>query len=58
MAAHFLTPILEAIVALPTNMFYNTGIPTFIWIITNNKPKHKKAKSSLSTLQMINIFLR
>lgn len=38
---------LEAIVALPTNMFYNTGIPTFIWIITNNKPKHKKGKVQL-----------
>lgn len=38
---------LEAIVALPTNMFYNTGIPTFIWIITNNKPEHKKGKVQL-----------
>ena len=32
---------LEAIVALPTNMFYNTGIPTFIWIMTNKKPPQK-----------------
>lgn len=38
---------LESIVALPTNMFYNTGIPTFIWIITNNKPEHKKGKVQL-----------
>ncbi len=38
---------LEAIVALPTNMFYNTGIPTFIWIITNKKPEHKKGKVQL-----------
>lgn len=37
----------EAIVALPTNMFYNTGIPTFIWIITNKKPEHKKGKVQL-----------
>jgi len=28
---------LEAIVALPTDMFYNTGIATYIWIITNQK---------------------
>lgn len=38
---------LEAIIALPTNMFYNTGIPTFIWIITNNKIKNKKGKVQL-----------
>lgn len=38
---------LEAIIALPTNMFYNTGIPTFIWIITNRKPEHKKGKVQL-----------
>lgn len=38
---------LEAIVALPTNMFYNTGIPTFIWIITNNKPESKRGKVQL-----------
>ena len=39
--------LLEAIIALPTDMFYNTGIPTFIWIITNNKPAHKKGKVQL-----------
>lgn len=39
--------LLEAIIALPTDMFYNTGIPTFIWIITNNKPPHKKGKVQL-----------
>ncbi|EDP3769048.1 N-6 DNA methylase [Campylobacter jejuni] len=38
---------LEAIVALPTNMFYNTGIPTFIWIITNKKSEHKEGKVQL-----------
>ncbi|MBZ7957641.1 N-6 DNA methylase [Campylobacter sp. RM9760] len=38
---------LEAIVALPTNMFYNTGIPTFIWILANKKPKHKRGKIQL-----------
>lgn len=38
---------LEAIISLPTNMFYNTGIPTFIWILTNNKTKAKKGKVQL-----------
>ena len=33
---------LEAIVALPLNMFYNTGIATYVWIITNRKPEHRK----------------
>ncbi|EOA2862827.1 N-6 DNA methylase [Campylobacter upsaliensis] len=39
--------LLEAIIALPTNMFYNTGIPTFIWILTNNKIESKKGKVQL-----------
>ena len=30
--------LLEAIVALPTDMFYNTGIATYVWIVTNRKP--------------------
>ena len=38
---------LEAIIALPTNMFYNTGIPTFIWIITNRKKEERKGKVQL-----------
>ena len=33
---------LEAIVALPLNMFYNTGIATYIWALTNRKPEHRK----------------
>ena len=33
---------LEAIVALPLNMFYNTGIATYVWVITNRKPAHRK----------------
>ena len=33
---------LEAIVALPLNMFYNTGIATYVWILTNRKPEHRK----------------
>jgi len=38
---------LEAIVALPLNMFYNTGIATYIWVITNRKPQHRKSKVQL-----------
>lgn len=38
---------LEAIVALPLNMFYNTGIATYIWVITNRKPEKKKGKIQL-----------
>ncbi|MBE0568654.1 MAG: SAM-dependent DNA methyltransferase [Deltaproteobacteria bacterium] len=38
---------LEAIVALPLNMFYNTGIATFIWVLTNRKPEHRKGKVQL-----------
>ena len=33
---------LEAIVALPLNMFYNTGIATYIWVLTNRKEEHRK----------------
>ncbi|RPH50941.1 MAG: SAM-dependent DNA methyltransferase [Desulfobacteraceae bacterium] len=38
---------LEAIVALPLNMFYNTGIATYIWIISNRKLEHRKGKVQL-----------
>jgi len=38
---------LEAIVALPKDLFYNTGIGTYIWVMTNHKPKHKKGKIQL-----------
>jgi type I restriction enzyme M protein len=34
--------LVEAIVALPTDMFYNTGIATYIWVLSNNKPAHRK----------------
>ena len=33
---------LEAIVALPLNMFYNTGIATYIWVLSNRKPEHRR----------------
>ena len=38
---------LEAIVALPLNMFYNTGIATYVWVLTNRKPDHRKGKVHL-----------
>lgn len=38
---------LEAIVALPDQLFYNTGISTYIWIITNRKEKRRKSKVQL-----------
>ena len=38
---------LEAIVALPDQMFYNTGISTYIWLVTNRKPPHRKGKVQL-----------
>jgi type I restriction enzyme M protein len=34
--------LLEAIVALPTDMFYNTGISTYVWIVSNRKPEHRR----------------
>jgi type I restriction enzyme M protein len=38
---------LEAIVALPLNMFYNTGIATYVWVLTNRKPSHRAGKVQL-----------
>src|SRR5690554_4011951 len=38
---------LEAIVQLPNNLFYNTGITTYIWILSNNKAAHRKGKVQL-----------
>lgn len=38
---------LEAIIALPDNMFYNTGIATFIWVVTNRKAPHRRGKIQL-----------
>ncbi|HEY2091120.1 MAG TPA: class I SAM-dependent DNA methyltransferase [Thermoanaerobaculia bacterium] len=38
---------LEAIVALPESMFYNTGIGTYVWILTNRKEKRRKGKLQL-----------
>jgi len=38
---------LEAIVALPLNMFYNTGIATYVWVLSNRKPHHRQGKVQL-----------
>ena len=38
---------LEAIVALPLNLFYNTGIATYIWVLSNRKPAQRKGKVQL-----------
>ncbi|MGI3899179.1 MAG: type I restriction-modification system subunit M [Janthinobacterium lividum] len=38
---------LEAIVALPLNMFYNTGIATYVWVLSNRKPAHRRGKVQL-----------
>ena len=38
---------LEAIVALPLNMFSNTGIATYIWVLSNRKPEHRRGKVQL-----------
>ena len=39
--------MLETIVALPKDMFYNTGIATYIWVVTNRKPEARKGKVQL-----------
>jgi type I restriction enzyme M protein len=39
--------LVEAIIGLPTDMFYNTGISTYIWIVSNRKPKARKGKIQL-----------
>ena len=46
----FENDLLEAIIALPNDLFYNTGIPTYIFILTNKKDKKRKGK-----LQLINV---
>ncbi len=38
---------LEAIVALPLNMFYNTGIATYVWVLTNRKPEARQGQVQL-----------
>ncbi|MCF7220894.1 type I restriction-modification system subunit M [Marilutibacter chinensis] len=39
--------LVEAIIGLPTDMFYNTGIATYVWIVSNKKPAHRKGQVQL-----------
>ncbi|MEY8799536.1 N-6 DNA methylase [Leisingera sp. XS_AS12] len=39
--------LIEAIIALPTDIFYNTGIQTYIWILSNRKPEERRGKVQL-----------
>src|SRR4051794_24114219 len=39
--------LVEAIIGLPTDMFYNTGIATYVWIVSNRKPAQRKGKLQL-----------
>jgi len=43
----FENDLIEAIIGLPPEMFYNTGILTYIWILTNNKSEERKGKTQL-----------
>lgn len=39
--------LVEAIIALPTDMFFNTGISTYVWVLSNRKSAHRKGKLQL-----------
>ena len=47
---------LEAIIALPDQLFYNTGISTYVWILTNQKPKERKGKIQL--INGVDLFVK
>jgi len=49
---------LEAIIALPENMFYNTGIATYIWLLSNRKTKERKGKVQLIDASSLSVPLR
>ena len=49
---------LECIIALPKNIFYNTGIPTYVWIVSNRKAEHRKGKVQLINALDIYVKLR
>lgn len=50
--------MLEAIVQLPNNLFYNTGITTYIWLLNNNKPESRKGKVQLIDASLLYRKLR
>lgn len=49
---------LEAIVQLPNNLFYNTGITTYIWVLNNNKPENRRGKVQLIDASLLYRKLR
>src|SRR5213596_2747535 len=49
---------LEAIVALPEQLFYNTGISTYIWVLTNRKEKQRKGKIQLIDARQFFVQMR
>jgi type I restriction enzyme M protein len=50
--------MLDAIVQLPNNLFYNTGITTYIWLLNNNKPEDRKGKVQLIDASLLYRKLR
>ncbi len=50
--------MLEVIIALPNDIFYNTGIPTYIFIITNRKPENRKGKIQLINANGEQFFIK
>ncbi|EGQ9699105.1 SAM-dependent DNA methyltransferase [Vibrio parahaemolyticus] len=50
--------MLDAIVQLPNNLFYNTGITTYIWLLSNNKPDSRKGKVQLIDASLLYRKLR
>lgn len=49
---------LDCIIALPKNIFYNTGIPTYVWIVNNRKTAHRKGKVQLINALELYVKLR
>src|SRR6267143_1528833 len=47
---------LEAVVGLPDQLFYNTGISTYVWLVTNRKPKHRRGKVQL--INAVDLFVK
>ncbi|AZR82804.1 type I restriction-modification system subunit M [Thiomicrospira sp. S5] len=50
--------MLDAIVQLPNNLFYNTGITTYIWLLNNNKPENRKGQVQLIDASLLYRKLR
>jgi type I restriction enzyme M protein len=49
---------LEAVVALPDQLFYNTGISTYFWIVTNRKSEHRRGKVQLIDAREFSVKMR